>query len=336
MVRTLTASLLVAVAAAFALASPAGADPVKLRAAWIATPASLIPILFAKAGIAQHLGVSYQFEEIHFNSSPTEVTALASGEIEIGTLGFSSVPIAIQNAGLTDLRIIADETQDGFQDYATVQYMVLKDSAVKTPEDLKGKIVAVNGIGAGVELGLRAYLLRHGLAFQRDYSDVEVPFANMKAVLFDHKAELITGALPFVYDPELTKGANTLFTLKDALNGTELSVWVMRSAFIAKNRAAVVDLLEDMVRSYRWFADPANHKEAVEILARYTKQPVERLDDWAFTKRDTYRDPNGLPDLGMLQSNVDALQGAGFIKTPLDVAKYADLSLVKEAAARIK
>ena len=334
MLRMLTAAV---AAAALASALPsAAAAPVKIRAAWIATPASLIPILFAKEGIAKHQGVSYQFEEIHFNSSPTEVTALASGEIEIGTLGFSSVPIAIQNAGLTDLKIIADETQDGFEDYATVRYMVLKDAPFKSPEDLKGKIVAVNGIGAGVELGLRVYLLRHGLQFQRDYSDVEVPFPNMKAVLLDHKADLVTTALPFMYDVELNKAAHTLFTLKDALNGSELSVWLVRSSLIEKNRAALVDLLEDMVRSYRWFADPANHKEAVEILARYTKQPVDRLEDWAFTRRDTYRDPNGVPDLAMLQSNVDMLQSAGLIKAPLEVAKYADLSLVKEGAARIR
>jgi NitT/TauT family transport system substrate-binding protein len=318
-----------------AAAPRAGADPVKIRAAWIAVPASLIPILFAKQGIAKHNGVSYQFEPIRFQSSPTEITALASGEIEIATLNFASFPIAVENAGMTDLRIVADETQDGANGYATAEYMVLKDSPVKKPEDLKGKIVAVNGLGAGVDLGLRTMLLRHGLEFKRDYTSIEVPFPNMTAVLKDHKADLVTEALPFIYAPELVQIGRTLFTLRDALNGSELSFWVVKSAFLQKNRAAVVDLMEDMVRSYRWFADPANHKEAVQILADATKQPVDRLD-WAFTKRDTFRDPDGLVNAKMLQSNINDVKKLGFIKADLDVSKYLELGLVKEGAARLK
>ena len=321
---------------ALMLAVPfARAEPVKIRAAWIATPASLIPILFAKKDLAKHDGVTYQFEPIRFQSSPTEITALASGDIEIGTLNFASFPIAVENAGMTDLRIIGDETQDGANGYATADYMVLNDGPIKTVADVKGRIVAVNGLGAGVDLGMRTYLLHHGLKFKTDYTTIEVPFPNMTAVLMDHKANLITAALPFVFDPQLQKSAHNLFTLQDALGGSELSFWLVHKSFIKKNRAALVDLMEDMVRSYRWFADPANHKEAVQILADFTKQPPDRLD-WAFTKRDTYRDPNGLVNVKMLQSNVNDVKELGFIKKDIDVAKYVDLSMVKEGAARLK
>src|SRR5665213_420514 len=158
----------------------ANAEPVKIRAAWIATPASLIPILFAKPGLAKHQGVTYQFEELHFQGTPPEVTALAAGEIEIATLNFATLPIAIVNAGLTDIRVIADETQDGVGDYATVQYQVLKDSPFKKPEDLKGKIVAVNAVGTGVDIGLRTLMSKHGLQAGRDYTVIEVPFPSMK------------------------------------------------------------------------------------------------------------------------------------------------------------
>jgi len=333
--RGLFRILSVAALALLAASPIAGADPVKIRGAWIATPASLMPILFAKPGVAKHSGVSYQFEAIHFTATPALITALAAGEIEIATLNFATLPIAVENAGLTDLRIIADETQDGVGDYFTVQFMVQKDGPIKTVEDLKGKAVAVNGIGAGVEIGLRSYLQQHGLMFKKDYSTIEVPFPTMKAVLADHKADLVTATLPFILDPEFAKIGRTLFTLKDALNGTELSLWEVRQPFLEKNRAALVDLLEDLVRAYRWYADPANHKEAVEILAAYTKIPAERLD-WAFTKGDTYRDPEGLPNMKELQDNVRVVKTLGIVKDDLDVAKYADLSLIKEGAARIK
>ncbi|HUZ75294.1 MAG TPA: ABC transporter substrate-binding protein [Stellaceae bacterium] len=323
---------------ALALAAPSGsaaAAPVKIRAAWIATPASLIPILFLKPGLAKHNGVTYDFEPLHFQSTPTEISALAAGDIEIATLNFASFPIAVENAGMTDLRIIADETQDGAKGYATVQYMVLNDGPIKKVADLKGRIVAVNGIGTGVDFGMRAYLLHHGMQFKRDYTMIEVPFPNMTAVLMDHKADLVTEALPFVFDPKLQKNAHTLFTLKDGLGGSELSFWEARAGFIQKHRAAFVDLLEDTVRAYRWYSDPANHKEAVAILAKFTKQPAARLD-WAFTKQDTYRDPDGLPNLAMLQRNVNTVKELGFIKTDLDMSKYLDLSMIKEGAARLK
>jgi hypothetical protein len=43
-----------------------------------------------------------------------------------------------------------------------------------------------------------------------------------------------------------------------------------------------------------------------------------------------------LPDLKALQANIDLTHQLGFIKAKLDVSKYTDLSLVQEAAKRLK
>ena len=51
---------------------------------------------------------------------------------------------------------------------------------------------------------------------------------------------------------------------------------------------------------------------------------------------DYYRDPNAKPDLAALQRNVDTAAELGFFKSKLDVKKYSDLSLVEEAAKRLK
>lgn len=55
---------------------------------------------------------------------------------------------------------------------------------------------------------------------------------------------------------------------------------------------------------------------------------------WLFTKGDDYRDRSGMPDLAALQRNLDTEQQLGLLKEKIDVQKYADLSLVKEAAKR--
>jgi hypothetical protein len=43
-----------------------------------------------------------------------------------------------------------------------------------------------------------------------------------------------------------------------------------------------------------------------------------------------------MPDLKALQANCDQTQALGFYKTKLDVLKYSDLSIVQEAAVRLK
>lgn len=329
--------LMAAAAFLLVLGAPlAQAEPVKIRAGWINVPASLIPILFVKPGIARHEGVTYTFDPIYFSASGKQIQAIATGELDIAPLGFSTVGIGILNAGLGDLRIVADETRDGVEGYNSVEYRVLRDGPVKTVADLKGKVVATNGIGAGVDIGMRAFLARNGLLDKRDYTVIEAPFPTMAAILADHKADLVTATSPFKYRPDFEKLGRTLFSLRDALGPSELSFWTMRAGFIKEHRAAIVDLLEDYIRSLRWYNDPANHKDAIDIVAKFTKQPREVLDGWAFTHKDYYRDLNALPDLKALQNNIEVQVKLGFIKSEFDVTKYADLSLVKEAAARVK
>ncbi len=72
---------LVAVLLTVTAATAARSDePVVIRAAWLNTPASLIAILFAKEGLGQHQGKSYHFEPVYYADSPTQISAIASGE----------------------------------------------------------------------------------------------------------------------------------------------------------------------------------------------------------------------------------------------------------------
>src|SRR5262249_7752851 len=110
---------------------------------------------------------------------------------------------------------------------------------------------------------------------------------------------------------------------------------VARKSFIDKNRAALVDFMEDALRVARWYLDPANHKDVEEICARVTKQPAAGFA-WAFTEKDEYRDRNMLPNLAALQRNIDLVRDLGFITASFDVNKFADLSVVQDAAKRLR
>jgi NitT/TauT family transport system substrate-binding protein len=328
--------LVVACTALLAAGAAQSAEPVKIRASWIVAPSDWAPLLPEKPELMKNNGKSYIFEPMRFQGTPAVITAMANNELELGNLAFSSLALAIQNAGMEDLRVVGDQFKDGAEGHFSNQYYVLKDSPVQKVEDLKGKVVATNAAGSAVDIAMRAMLRKHGLEDKRDYTVVEAPFPTMKAMLAQKKADLATFVPPFAFDPELKQIGRPLFTQKEAIGTTQMTVWVVRKGFLDKNRAALLDFLEDSVRVVRWYVDPRNHDEAVQIAAKVTKLKPELFAEWVLTGKDHYRSPDLLPDLAALQSNIDVQRELGFLKGPIDVDKYADLSVVREAAQRLK
>ena len=314
----------------------AQADPIKIRQGWVVAGADSPLLMFGQAGIAKHEGQSYTLDAIHFNGTPPMITALGAGEIDVAALAYSTFALAVENGKMTNLRVLADVFQDGVPGYYSNEYMTLNDGPIKKVEDLKGKVAASNGAGSAVDMAMRAMFKKHGLEDKKSTTIIEVAFPNMRATLADHKVDLISAVPPFSYDPGLKSIAHTLFTQKEAIGSSQMIILVASQGFISKNRAALVDYLEDSLRALHWYSAPANHDKAVQILANFSKAPPARYASWLFTKGDFYRDPKGLPNLGALQRNIDLQQQLGFLHQKLDVKKYADLSLVKDAASRIK
>jgi NitT/TauT family transport system substrate-binding protein len=328
--------LLVAALAVILGANAAWAQaPVKIRNSYVAPVSNWASILLEKKDLARHFGKSYVMEPVLYRGTPPMIQALANNELEIANLAYSTLAIAVQNAGLDDLRVIAHEFRDGIAGRHTNEFLVLADGPIKKVADLKGKVIATNAAGSAIDIAMRAMLRKAGLEDKRDYTIVEAPFPTMRAMLAEKKVDLIPAVLPFSLDPELRKIARPLFTQKDAIGITEMIVWTARKPFLDKNRAAMVDFMEDTLRIVQWYLDPKNQAEVAKIAARVTKQPPERFG-WVFTQKDYYRDPNMIPDLAALQQNVDMTKELGFVRASLDVKKHADLSIVQEAAKRLK
>jgi len=294
------------IASIFCMGRAWGAEPLRIRVSYIAPITNWASILLEKKELARHLGTSYVLEPVRYVGTPQMITALANGEL-----------------------------QDGVEGYYSQEYMVLADSPIKSVADLRGKVVATVAAGAAVDVALRTMLRKYGLEDKRDYTMVEAPLATMRAMLADRKVDLVPIVLPFAMDPELRRIARTLFYNKDVVGVTQLLVWTARQSFLDRNRATMIDFMEDTLRITGWFLDPANHQEVVAIASRVTRQPAERFD-WPFTSKDYYRAPQMRPNLDALQKNVVMITALGFVKTTIEVRKYSDLSIIEEAAKRLK
>ena len=313
----------------------ARAEPVKIRMSWVAPLANWASLVMEKKDLARHMGQSYTLETVRYPGTPQMIAAIANNELEVASIAYSSLAIAIDNAGLDDLRVIADEFQDGQPDTFSQEYYVRKDSGIDKVEDLKGKVIGTNGAGSAVDVAERAMLKKHGLEDKRDYTMLEGPLPAMPQMLLEKKVDLIPAVLPFALNPKLRADGKILFYQRDALGLTQMIVFASRKGFIDAHRAAMVDYTEDMLRIVHWYLDPKNHDEVVKIAAKVVKQPPERLG-WIFTKDDDYRDPNMVPNLEALQRNADVMQDLGFVKRKVDIKAHADLSLVEEAEKRLK
>jgi sulfonate transport system substrate-binding protein len=327
----------IAVIAGLALSAGAAraAEPFDIKVGWVTMYATSVPLSLDKKELLHHYGQSYTITPIRMASTAAMITGLATGDVNVGTLAYSSLTSAILNAKLNDIRIVMDTNQDGVGNGWTGHFMVLKDGPIKKVEDLKGHVIASLTYGSAVDVAIRAMLRKHGLDDKKDVSFVEASFPNMNSMLLQKKADLISSTEPWYDDPELQKNATTLFTQREATGVTQLLIWASRAGYIKEHRTAMVDFLEDSLRFTRWALDPKNRDEFVAMTAKAMKVPSENLAPYIYTAKDLYKDPHGLPNMTALQANIDLLHELGFFPSSFKVVDYADLSLIKEADARL-
>ena len=102
-------ALVASLGVAAALTGSAAAEPLMIRNSYVVPVSNWAPLLVAKKDLAKHWGKSYVMEAVRYQGTPPMITALANGELEIANLAYSTLGIAIQNAGISDLRVISDE-----------------------------------------------------------------------------------------------------------------------------------------------------------------------------------------------------------------------------------
>jgi NitT/TauT family transport system substrate-binding protein len=330
--------LLAAAAASLLLAHAAEAEPLKLRVQWSATPGHMTPLipLMSKygPGVLKHYGTSYTVEPVFMGGGGTALTALGAGEVELASINPQAFVLGLMQAKL-ELKAIGQQLSEGVPGYYGSAFWVRGDE-IKTVADFKGKVIGVPSLGTNIDAAARTLLARSGLEAGKDYQFAEVRFAAQLASLDSKRIDAAILVQPFNLLAAKNPAYKPLFTVADVIGAQETSSWIGKTEFIVKNRAALVDFLEDNIRMRRWAYDPKVRGEALKLVAEVTKQPAENFADWVFTEKDFFRDPNCLIDEARFQKNVDDLHELKILPMRAEIAGHIDNSLAKEAAARTK
>jgi len=146
-----------------AAASIAPAKPGQLIAAYSEIVTSNLPMWAAKeAGIYQKNGLDV---DVRLIESSLVVGALLSGQVQVGGVGGSETLAAAVNGG--DLKILATTTP-------VYPYKLEVTKDIQTPQDLKGKKVAISRVGSSSDVATRAGLKKLGLDPDKDVSIIQV------------------------------------------------------------------------------------------------------------------------------------------------------------------
>ena len=327
--------LFAAAAAAAFLAAPATAEPVKIRIAWAVAPAHITPLIpEAPEGVYKHYGKSYIVEPIRMNGSGPALQGLAANEIDLGGLSAQALVLGVNRAKI-DLRVIAQVMSGGVEGYGATEYYTRKGESTDL-KSFKGKVIAVNALGSTIDAAVQAQFGKVGMSPGKDFQVVEVRFPAMLAALESKRVDLAPLLTPFNLIAEKKGAVVKVFDMAEALGPTETLVWIGKADWIAKNRAALVDFLEDNMRLRAWAENPQTRPQALAVLSKLTKQPVKNYEAWAFNKLDNYREPHAMVDVDRLAKNIADLNKFGVLDGSVDVKKHVDMSIAKDAAARLK
>lgn len=181
-------------------------------------------------------GTGITLENIGYaQGGPASLVALAGGSAEVG----NAATAAVLNSIAAGNDFVAAYPSNGINDQVQSIFYVLEDSPIKTVEDIVGKTIAVNTLGAHLDFTVREALQQKGLA--KDAANlIVVPGPQLEQVLrsgqvdvsaFGYWQTTFTGAA------EKTGGLRAVFDDTDVLGEIAGGFIVLRRDWVAAHPA---------------------------------------------------------------------------------------------------
>lgn len=252
-------------------------------------------------------GTGITLENVGYASGgPESLMALAGGSVELGSAATAAVLNAIANGN----DFVAAYPSNGIDDQVQSIFYVLEDSPIKTVEDIAGKTVAVNTLGAHLDYTVREALHQKGLA-QDAANLVTVPGPQLEQVLRSGQVDVSAfGYWQTTFEGAARRngGLRAVFDDTDVLGEIAGGFIVLRRDWVDAHPAEARAFVEGSARALDHARD--NPDETRAILARALEERGENPEVAQFFKGYGVRQ-GGVATERDLQFWIDVLERDG-------------------------
>ncbi|HEY4073161.1 MAG TPA: ABC transporter substrate-binding protein [Herbaspirillum sp.] len=309
----------IALPAILLAAANAQADAPHIRVGYGVAAEEQLWLMIAKPSVAPNEGKAYAIDPIKFSGADKRVQAFEAGAIDISTISANAAIFAAAEG--VQFKIIGSLSRESTRGFYT-KFMAMKNSPIKTPADLKGKTIGLNGFSGSGHLWTRAFLEKSKLA-ESDVTLVPIPFSSQFEALKAGKIDVGMFPQPFAEIAEKSGNVRTIYTSKDSAPfEEELMLIIAKDDFLKKHTAETKAFLSDLVASTKYYAQ--NQQEARKALI--DGKMVLISPDIYLGMKDYYRDPNVKVDLDALEKMQDQQVKFGFQTKRADLKARVDLS----------
>lgn len=211
--------------------------------------------LFAKHGV--------DMEVVYLRSSPLQMTALATGEVQFASSGGSPLLFAV--SGGQDLKAIASQSN-------LLSYDLVVRPEIKEAKDLRGKRFGVTNIGGTTWMATYLTLEHLGLDANRDQISINalgnqtilaqaVESGNIDATLLD----------PFLSRGTKAKGLPVLVELQRAKIPFMNSAIAVSGNYLREHPDIVEGVLKALLEAQAFVAAPGNRNVVLQTMSRHMK-----------------------------------------------------------------
>jgi len=282
---------------------------------------------FFPAYVAKEAGIfdqNFLDVDLQLIASTTGLPALLSGQTQIAHIGGSEA--LTTTAGGGDVVVVANTGP-------VWPYQLYAAADIKTPADLKGKKVAIAGVGGTFDIGIRTMLPKLGLVPDTDVTVFSTgSTANATAALLSGGVSATLSSPPDTLKLEAA-GFHSLAKMADLNLPTAATTIVVTRAFVNANKTVVQRYVDSIVQAIA--KARADRPGTIAALKKYLKSDddkgMQAAYDWYVGT--VLKDPP-LPTAAQLAGIQEVVAKFNDKVKTVDPAKIVDDSFVKSALDR--
>jgi ABC-type nitrate/sulfonate/bicarbonate transport system substrate-binding protein len=266
-------------------------------------------------------------ELVDFESGIAAFRAMAAGEYDVGLSGSVS-PILAFGEG-ADAKIFAASG-------AYLDFQVVGSGDIDSCEKMEGRVVGTDGPGGLVHAVTEQFLASCDLDIN---SDVELIIGDPETFV----PQIAQGAIEatsmhiderIFAEKELDTDLNILANAWEDVPEFHYASFATATETLEEKRDLFVRLTAAILRTGRWLNDPANHDEAVNLMAEVGEVPVAVMEEASTTYGSRFPDScETMIPLESYEFLIDLQVELGNLAEPFPATDLVDTSVCEDAEA---